>query len=247
VRRLQPANCDLNASSLDGVHIPDGFMNAGTSVGAGAVALGGVSVCVRRAARSLEERLAPLAGLVAAFIFAVQMLNFPVASGTSGHLLGGALAAILVGPWAGALCVSVVLLVQAMLFADGGLSALGLNVLNMALVTAGVGFVVFSVLRRLLPKTQASAVAAASIGAFLSVIAAAVAFTIEYAIGGTGDASVTAVVGAMVGVHTLIGIGEAVITGMAVAVVLQVRPDLVYGATDLAPELELRTPASVGR
>ena len=107
------------------MHIPDGFINAPTSLAAGAVAAGGVGVSLRRAAETLQEKQAPLAGLVAAYIFAVQMLNFPVAAGTSGHLLGGALAAVLVGPWAGALCVSVVLLVQGLLFADGGLTALG--------------------------------------------------------------------------------------------------------------------------
>src|ERR671914_802129 len=105
------------------VHIPDGFINAPTSLAAGAVAAGGVGVSLRRAAQTLQERQAPLAGLVAAYIFAVQMLNFPVAAGTSGHLLGGVLAAVLVGPWAGALCIAVVLVVQA-LFADGGLTAL---------------------------------------------------------------------------------------------------------------------------
>ncbi|MEQ1787176.1 MAG: energy-coupling factor ABC transporter permease, partial [Acidimicrobiales bacterium] len=116
------------------MHVPDGFINAGTSVGAGALALGTMAVAVRRTRDELSERMVPLAALTAAFIFAVQMLNFPVASGTSGHLLGGVLAAVLVGPWAGAICVTVVLVVQALLFADGGLSALGLNIVNLGLV-----------------------------------------------------------------------------------------------------------------
>lgn len=225
------------------MHIPDGFINAGTSIGAAAVAAGGVSTCVRRAARSLEEKLAPLAGLVAAFIFAVQMLNFPVAIGTSGHLLGGALAAILVGPWAGALCVSVVLLVQSLLFADGGLTALGLNVTNMAFVTTAVGYGAFLLLRRIAPRTPSGVALAAGVSAFLSVVASSIAFTIEYAIGGNGSASIAHVATAMVGVHVLIGIGEGVITSMAVSAVLAVRPDLVHGAADLLPKLELRTPA----
>jgi cobalt/nickel transport system permease protein len=223
------------------MHIPDGFINAGTSVGAGVVAAGGVTVCVRRSAQQLEEKQAPLAGLVAAFIFAVQMLNFPVASGTSGHLLGGALAAILVGPWAGALCVSVVLLVQAVLFADGGLTALGLNIVNMALMTAFGGYAVFWLLRRVLPRTHGAVVGASGVAALVSVVLASIAFTIEYAIGGTGSASVATVAGAMIGVHVLIGIGEAVITAMAVGAVLATRPDLVYAASDLLPQLELRT------
>jgi cobalt/nickel transport system permease protein len=181
----------------------------------------------------MDERQVPLAGLVSSFIFAVQMLNFPVASGTSGHLLGGVLAAVLVGPSVGAVCVGVVLLVQALLFADGGLSALGLNVINMALVTAFGGYLVFAVLRAVLPKRPSSVVVASGIAAGLAVVMASIAFSIEYAIGGTGGASVSTVASAMIGVHTLIGIGEGIITAMTVSAVLAARPDLVWGARDL--------------
>jgi cobalt/nickel transport system permease protein len=222
------------------VHIPDGFINAGTSVGAGVAAAGGIGVCLRRTAETLEEKLAPMAGLVAAFVFAVQMLNFPVASGTSGHLLGGVLAAVLVGPWAGALCVAVVLMIQALLFADGGLTALGLNVVNMALVTAFGGYGVFLLLRRVFPRTRAGIATASGVAAAVGVVLASLAFVVEYAIGGTGDASVGTVAGAMVGVHLLIGIGEGFITAVTVSAVLAVRPDLVHGAADLAPGLDLR-------
>ena len=223
------------------MHIPDGFINAPTSLAAGAVAAGGVGVSLRRAAETLQEKQAPLAGLVAAYIFAVQMLNFPVAAGTSGHLLGGALAAILVGPWAGALCVSVVLLVQGLLFADGGLSALGLNIVNMALVTAWGGYAVFLLLRRALPRTRTSVTISAGVAAGISVVLASMAFVVEYAVGGTGGAPVGTVFAAMAGVHTLIGIGEGIITALTVGVVLGVRPDLVYGAADLQTPLVLRT------
>ena len=223
------------------MHIPDGFINAPTSLAAGAVAAGGVGVSLRRAAQTLQEKQAPLAGLVAAYIFAVQMLNFPVAAGTSGHLLGGALAAVLVGPWAGALCVSVVLLVQGLLFADGGLSALGLNIVNMALVTAWGGYAVFLLLRRALPATKTSVTVSAGAAAGISVVLASLAFVVEYAIGGNGGASVGTVFAAMVGVHTLIGIGEGIITALTVGVVLGVRPDLVYGAADLQTPLVLAT------
>ena len=223
------------------MHIPDGFINAPTSLAAGAVAAGGVGVSLRRAAETLQEKQAPLAGLVAAYIFAVQMLNFPVAAGTSGHLLGGALAAVLVGPWAGALCVAVVLLVQGLLFADGGLSALGLNIVNMALVTAWGGYAVFLLLRRALPRTRTSVTISAGVAAGISVVLASLAFVVEYAIGGNGGASVGTVFAAMVGVHTLIGIGEGIITALTVGVVLGVRPDLVYGAADLQTPLVLRT------
>ena len=220
------------------VHIPDGFINAPTSLAAGAAAAGGVGVSLRRAAQTLQEKQAPLAGLIAAYIFAVQMLNFPVAAGTSGHLLGGALAAVLVGPWAGALCVSVVLLVQA-LFADGGLSALGLNIINMALITAWGGYAVFRLLRRALPATKTGVTISAGVAAGISVVLASLAFVVEYAVGGNGGASVGTVFAAMVGVHTLIGIGEGIITALTVGVVLGVRPDLVYGAADLQTPLVL--------
>jgi cobalt/nickel transport system permease protein len=221
------------------VHIPDGFINASTSLGAGAVAAGGLGVSLRRTAQTLQDRQAPLAGLVAAFIFAVQMLNFPVAAGTSGHLLGGALAAVLVGPWAGAICVAVVLLVQGLLIADGGLTALGLNITNMAIVGTWGGYAVFLLLRRVLPATRSSVVGAAGVAAGISVVLAAIAFVVEYAVGGAGGAPVGTVFAAMVGVHTLIGIGEGIITALTVGVVLGVRPDLVYGATDLQAPLLL--------
>jgi cobalt/nickel transport system permease protein len=216
------------------MHIPDGFIDGTTSAGAAVVAAGGLGATLRRAGEVLDERRVPLAGLVAAFVFAVQMLNFPVASGTSGHLLGGALAAVLVGPAVGAVCVSVVLAVQALLFADGGLSALGLNILNMALVTAFGGYAVFVLARRVMSRNPSSVVLAAGIAAAVSVVLSALAFTLEYAVGGTGTASVTTVAGAMVGVHVLIGIGEGVITALVVGAVLATRPDLVWGARDLA-------------
>jgi cobalt/nickel transport system permease protein len=222
------------------MHIPDGFISAGTSLGAGVVAAGGVGVSIKKASQTLAEKQIPLCGLVSAFIFAVQMLNFPVAGGTSGHLLGGVLAAVLVGPWAAVICVSVVLAVQALVFADGGLSALGLNIVNMALVGALGGYVIFRGLRLVLPRTPGTVVVASGIAAGLSVVLASIAFTVEYAIGGTGNASLSTVLGAMVGVHTLIGIGEGIITALAVSAVLAVRPDLVDGASDLAPTPQLR-------
>jgi cobalt/nickel transport system permease protein len=216
------------------MHIPDGFIDGTTSAGAAVVAAGGLGATMRRAGEVLDERRVPLAGLVAAFVFAVQMLNFPVVSGTSGHLLGGALAAVLVGPAVGAVCVTVVLAVQALLFADGGLSALGLNVLNMALVTAFGGYTVFVLARRVMSRTPSSVVTAAGIAAAVSVVLSALAFTLEYALGGTGTASVPTVAGAMLGVHVLIGVGEGVITALVVGAVLATRPDLVWGARHLA-------------
>lgn len=222
------------------MHVPDGFIDAPVSLAAGVVAAGAVAVSLRGARRELDERTAPLAGLVAAFIFAVQMLNFPVAAGTSGHLLGGALAAILVGPYTGVLCVSVVLLMQGVLFADGGLTALGVNVVNMAVVTVVVAYAVFRALVKLLPDSRRSVTVAAFVAALLSVPAAAAAFTLIYAIGGTTDVPLSKVFGAMVGVHVLIGIGEAAITAATVGAVIAVRPDLVHGARSLSAPLKLR-------
>ncbi|WP_078844008.1 energy-coupling factor ABC transporter permease [Streptomyces albus] len=228
------------------MHVPDGFFDAPVSVATGAVAAAAVAVGLRGARRELDERTAPLAGLVAAFVFAVQMLNFPVAAGTSGHLLGGALAAILVGPYTGVLCISVVLLMQAVLFADGGLTALGVNITTMAVVGVPVAYAVFRGLVRLLPRARASVTAASFLAAFLSVPAAAAAFTGLYALGGTADVAIGKVFAAMLGVHTLIGIGEGVITALTIGAVIAVRPDLVYGARGLVQQPRLLTtgPAS---
>ncbi|MBO8188456.1 energy-coupling factor ABC transporter permease [Streptomyces spirodelae] len=230
------------------MHVPDGFINAPVSAGTGVVAAAAVAISLRGARRELGggpgeagERTAPLAGLVAAFIFAVQMLNFPVAAGTSGHLLGGALAAILVGPYTGVLCVSVVLLLQGVLFADGGLTALGTNITDMGVVTVLVAYGVFRALLRVLPRRRSMVTGASFVAALVSVPAAAVAFTGIYALGGTTEVSLGKVFGAMVGVHVLIGIGEAAITAATVGAVVAVRPDLVYAARDrLAVRLELR-------
>lgn len=215
------------------MHVPDGFLDAPTSVATGVVAVAGVGLALRGARRELDERTAPLAGLVAAFIFATQMINFPVGAGTSGHLLGGALAATLVGPWTGVLCVSVVLLVQGLLFADGGLTALGTNITLMALVGVGVAWLVVVALRAVLPKQPVSVIAASAVAALVSVPAAATVFTVLFAVGGVAQVPADKVLVAMVGWHTLIGIGEAVITALVVTAVMSTRPDLVYAAKPL--------------
>ncbi|MEU5363406.1 energy-coupling factor ABC transporter permease [Streptomyces sp. NPDC005925] len=222
------------------MHVPDGFINAPTSAVTGVLAAGAVAVSLRGARRELDERTAPLAGLVAAFIFAVQMLNFPVAGGTSGHLLGGALAAILVGPYTGVLCVSVVLLMQGILFADGGLTALGVNITDMAIVTTVVAYALFKTLVKVLPRSRRSITTASFAAALVSVPASALVFTLIYAIGGTTDVSIGKVATAMIGVHVLIGLGEAAITALTVGAVVAVRPDLVHGARGLEQRLKLR-------
>ncbi len=215
------------------MHVPDGFLDAPTSAATAAVAAGGVALALRGARRELDERAAPLAGLTAAFVFAVQMVNFPVGAGTSGHLMGGLLAAVLVGPWTAVLCMTVVLIVQALLFADGGLTALGTNVTLLGLVAVAVGWGAFRLLARLLPTSRGGVLTAAGVGAFLSVPVAALVFVGLFAVGGVADVPVGAVAAAMGGVHVLIGLGEAAITVAVVGAVLAVRPDLVYGARSL--------------
>jgi cobalt/nickel transport system permease protein len=221
------------------VHVPDGFLDAPTSVATGAVAVAAIGVALRGARRELDDRTAPLAGLAAAFIFATQMLNFPVASGTSGHLLGGALAAILVGPFTGLLCMSVVFLVQCLLFADGGITALGTNVDLMGLVTVTIGWLVFRALQVVLPARVSMVAPAAAVAAFVSVPMAALGFVGLYVVGGSVDIPLGHLVTAMVGVHVLIGLGEAAITFLAVGSIVAVRPDLVYGARRVLARREL--------
>lgn len=231
------------------MHVPDGFLDAPTSVATAVVAAAGVAVALRGARRELDDRTAPMAGLVATFVFAGQMINFPVAGGTSGHLLGGALAAVLVGPCTGALCISVVLLVQALLMADGGITALGTNVTLMGLVGVVAGWLVFVAARSILPKKVQMIPPAAGIAALLSVPAAALVFTGLFLVGGTAPVEMSTVLTAMLGWHTVIGIGEAVITVLVVGTVVTTRPDLVYGARPLleARELELRADVEVSR
>ncbi|MBT8213355.1 MAG: energy-coupling factor ABC transporter permease [Acidimicrobiia bacterium] len=215
------------------MHIPDGFINGATSAAAGVIAAGGVGVSLRRAGRFLQDKRIPLTGLVAAFVFVLQMLNFPVAAGTSGHLLGGALAVILVGPWLGITAVAVVVIVQAFLFADGGVSALGLNVLNMALLTGIVGWGVFRGLTRVLPRRWPSVIVATFAAGLASVVASATGFVIQYGIGGSGGIDIDTVFGAMVGVHFVIGIGEGLISATVIGAVAASRPDLVSGVAGL--------------
>jgi cobalt/nickel transport system permease protein len=177
---------------------------------------------------------------VAAFIFATQMLNFPVLPGMSGHLLGGALAAILVGPWAGALCVTIVLVLQALVFADGGLTALGANITNMALIGTAAGYLIAVALRPLAVRGRIGLLAVAFVAAFVNTVLASVGFVLEFAIGGDTAFSLPTVAGTVVGVHCLIGIGEGVITALTVGAVAAVRPDLVYLLRGTRRALELR-------
>jgi len=218
---------------MSSMHAPDGFMSVGTAVATGAVSMGTVTMALRQAKYQLQDKLVPLAGITAAFIFAAQMFNFPVAAGTTGHLLGGALAAILLGPSVGAIVVTIVVVIQALAFADGGLTALGYNVLNMAVIPAYGGYAAFRLFRRWFPKTTGGVISAVGLAAWSSVVMSSVAFSIEWLFGATAPVAFDDVLFAMVGVHILIGIGEAVISALAVGAVLASRPDLVHGASDL--------------
>lgn len=224
------------------MHMSDGIVDAPVSILFGVIALAGLAVCVVKARQDLDDRTAPMAGLVAAFVFAVQMLNFPILPGVSGHLLGGALTAVLVGPYVGALCVAIVLVLQALLFADGGLSALGTNITNMALLGTFVGFGVAVAMRRLARSSRAGLLATAFVAAFVNTVVASMGFVLEYALGGEGLALGT-VFGLMGGLHALIGVGEGIITALTVGAVASVRPDLVYLLRTDDAGLEVRSGA----
>lgn len=216
------------------MHIPDGFLTDTTAVTTGVISAGTVGAAMRTGAQRLRERQVPLVGLTAAFIFAMQMINFPVGLGTSGHLIGGTLAAILLGPWMGCLVLAVVLLVQALGFADGGITALGANILLMGLIAGVGGYWLFRGLVAVLPRTRSGFLAATAITAWASVVIASAVATVLITYGGVfGAARAGAVFAAMVGLHALIGIGEAVITTAAVGAMLAARPDLMATADRL--------------
>lgn len=207
------------------MHIPDGFLNTATAVTTWAASAGGLGYAVRRVTRELRERQVPLMGVTAAFIFAAQMMNFTVVGGTSGHLLGGALAAILLGPWAGTLVLACVLAVQALVFQDGGLLALGANIFNMAIVGVWVGWLAYIGLKRLLGGKTWSTFISGFVAGWLSVVLAALAASVELGLSGTAQWQV--VLPAMGGVHALIGIGEGLITTAVLAFLRVTRPDLL--------------------
>ena len=207
------------------MHIPDGFVNIPVAAVTYAASGGSLAYAVRRTNEELGEKQVPLMGVMGAFIFAAQMLNFPVAGGTSGHLIGGALAAILLGPWAGMLIMASVLIVQALIFQDGGLVALGANVFNMGVVACLVGHYVFTWLKRLLGEGTQGAVISALVAAWASVVMAAIVCALELAISGTSALAV--VLPAMTLVHILIGVGEGLITVAVLAFLAATRRDLL--------------------
>jgi cobalt/nickel transport system permease protein len=211
------------------LHIPDGFLSLPVALVFWAVAAGMIALAIRRTQTELGERQIPLMGLMAAFIFAAQMINFPVAGGTSGHLLGGALASITLGPWAAMIVMTSVIGVQALLFQDGGLVVMGANIFNMGLMTALIGYGLY---RGVAGSRRSVRLPVAGLAAWLSVMAGALATALQLWLSGT--ALLRVVVPAMLGVHALIGLGEALITVAALSFISRVRPDLVEAQRTLA-------------
>lgn len=207
------------------LHIPDGFLNAPVAILFYALTAAVLAVAIRRTNQTLDERTVPLMGVLAAFIFAAQMMNFPVAGGTSGHMLGGALAAILLGPWAAIIVMTVVVGVQALIFQDGGLAVLGANIFNMGILTAFVGYGIFRLAVSVGGAKRPALLAGTFIAAWTSVMVAALATSAQLAVSGTSDWNV--VLPAMLGVHALIGMGEGLISAGAVAFIMAARPDLL--------------------
>ncbi len=207
------------------LHIPDGFLSTAVASVGWMLAIVAIAIALRQTRGQLGEKQIPLMGVLAAFIFAAQAINFPVAGGTSGHLLGGTLAAIVLGPWAAVLIMTSVISVQALVFQDGGLLALGFNIVNMGVLTAFTGHLLYQSLKKVMGDGRNSVLTAGAVGAWLSVMIGAAATAIELALSGSSPLGIA--LPAMAGVHALIGIGEALITVGALAFIYTTRRDLL--------------------
>jgi cobalt/nickel transport system permease protein len=209
------------------MHIPDGFLSLPVSLITWVIAIALIVVALNQVQARYQERTVPIMGVCAAFIFAAQMINFPIPGGTSGHLLGGTLAGILLGPWAGALVVSVVFIVQAFIFQDGGITVLGANIFNMGLIGTFGGYYLYRAIRSVLGNDSWRGMAiATAISAWTSVFVASILVSIQLALSGTVPLNVA--ISAMAFWHLLIGIGEALITLVVVSFIWRTRPDLIY-------------------
>ncbi len=209
------------------LHVPDGFLNAPVLTITWLISIGLIALALNRVQAEYQDRAVPLMGVCAAFIFAAQMINFPIPGGTSGHLLGGTLAGALLGPWAGSLVMTVVFIVQGVVFQDGGITAMGANIFNMGLIGTFGGYYLLRTIRYAIGRDKLSGmIVGTSIAAWLSVVVAAVFCALELAISGTVPFNVA--MSAMVGWHIFIGIGEALITVATVTFIWRTRPDLLY-------------------
>lgn len=209
------------------LHIPDGFLNLPVSLFTWVATIVLIAMCLSRVQRDYQERAVPLMGVCAAFIFAAQMINFPIPGGTSGHLLGGTLAGVVLGPWAGSLVMTVVFIVQAALFQDGGLTVLGANIFNMGLIGTFGGYYLYKAVRSAIGfNTWRGMAIGTGVAAWSSVVAASLICAIQLALSGTVPLSVA--ISAMLTWHVLIGIGETIITLIAVSYIWRTRSDLLY-------------------
>ncbi len=211
------------------MHIPDNFLSIAVSLICWAITAVTLGIAISRTNKSLGEKQVPLMGVMAAFIFAAQMINFPVLGGTSGHLLGGVLAAITLGPWAGMLVMTAVIAVQGLLFQDGGLIVMGANILNMGILTCAVGYGLY---RSVLGSNRTVKLAVIGVAAWLSVMAGALSTALQIWL--SGNAEVQIIVPAMLFVHAFIGLGEALITVAAIVFILRSRPDLLGEGSESA-------------
>ena len=206
------------------MHIPDGFVDIKTAVSTGVISAGGLAVAIYKVKKFFKARGIATMGIIAALIFAGQMINFTIPGGTSGHLLGGALAAIILGPHAGAIVIAVVLIVQCFIFMDGGVSALGANIFNMAIIGVYGSFLIYMLIGKL-SKSKVNFYISVAAAAWLSVVIASIFAALELGISGIYPMAVT--MKAMVLVHMVIGIGEALITTAVIAFIDKVRPDII--------------------
>lgn len=209
----------------DQMHAPDGFLSVPVAALMWLLTVAVLAIAVRQTNRTLDDRAIPLMGVMAAFIFAAQMFNFQVVGGTSGHLLGGVLAAVLLGPWAATLVMACVIAVQALVFQDGGLVVMGANIFNMGIIGTLAGYFVYRALLGLFGGAARARIPAAAVAAWLSVVGGAFAMSLELAASETTALEIA--LPAMVGVHLLIGIGEALITAAAIAFIAATRADLL--------------------
>ena len=206
------------------MHIPDGFVDLKTAVGTGALSVGGLTGAIYSVKRYFKARVIAMMGVMSALIFALQMINFTIPGGTSGHLLGGALAAIVLGPHAGAIVIAVVLIVQALIFMDGGIVALGSNIFNMAIIGVYGSYLIYWLLSKI-SKPRWMFFVAVGIASWLSVVVASFFAALELGISGTYPLGIT--MKAMLGVHAVIGLGEAAITIAVIAFINRIRPELI--------------------
>lgn len=227
------------------MHIPDGYLSGEAAAAGAVVAAGSLAVCVRKAREQTRERDLPVAGMIAAFFVVADTPIFPVTVGTDGHLLGGTLAVALLGPWLGAITMTVVTVIEALALGDGGISTLGLNVIDLALIPAFVGYPLILGLRRLLPNSLRGLSLDCGIAALITIVVASCVFTFDYAIAAVVHVDLQTIAGDVIGTYALIGVIEGVMTALIVAALLRTRPDLVRVAGRLPPRRASATPVLV--